>query len=521
MTDLTNTDLDVLVVGGGIVGAGVALDAVTRGLRVGLLSGGDWAEGRSSHTSTLVHGGLVALSRIGVAAVAALRRERDLLLDVTAPHLVRRVPLLVPYHHGLPERLSVGAGLSLYDAAAFSFRQPGALPGHRQLTRRAVQRLAPSLDLTSISGAAQLYEAQVDDARLTLAVVRTAIAYGTVARARCPVQRLVRDQGRVVGAELGSAGRSAVVRARCIVLATGSERSPLLPDAGSGGAPEGAPGAAPDEVSRTGPETVHLVLPRARLRVSTGLVLRTDEQAVYVVPWGRHWIVGSTAAWSEPNRLLAELNRHLVRPVPAEAVESTYAIPAALGPDSDRVPTVQTPAAGLVLVRGSGLAGYRADAERAVDVAVTQLGGLHPASVTRRVPLLGADGFPARWNQRHLLARRAGLHVLTMEHLLRRHGSQVDILIEAIREHPELGRPLPGAEDYLAVEVWYAVAHEHATQLSDVLVRRTRIARETWDGGAEAAGAVAELMAAQLGWDDREISRQISAHLAEVSQGRR
>jgi glycerol-3-phosphate dehydrogenase len=504
VADLAGADLDVLVVGGGIVGAGAALDAVTRGLRVGLVEAGDWGGGRSGHTSTLVHGGLVDLPRIGVRAVAGLRRERDLLLDRTAPHLVRRVPLLVPLTRGLPERLAVGAGLSVYDAAAFSIRQPGVLPGHRQLPRRAVQRLAPSVAITEVTGAVQLYEAQVDDARLTITVVRTARAYGALAVARAPVRRLVRDDGRVVGAEIddpwsGFAG----VRARVVVLATGTELSSLLPAVTR----LEAAGSSP------APETVHLVLPRSRIRSSTGLVLRQREHAVYVVPWGRHWIVGSTAAWSEPDRILSELNRHLIRPIEVDAVESTFASPAPLGPDAGRTPTVQVPVPGLVLVRGSGLAGYRADAAHAVDAAVGQIGGLHPASATVRVPLVGADGFPARWNQRHLLARRAGIHVLRMEHLLRRHGSVVDKLIEAIQRRPELARTLTGAQDYLAVEVWSAVAYEDATQLADVLARRTRIAMETWDGGAEAAGDVAELMAAELGWDDRETSRQISRYL--------
>jgi glycerol-3-phosphate dehydrogenase len=301
------------------------------------------------------------------------------------------------------------------------------------------------------------------------------------------------------------------VRARVVVLATGSELSRLLPDGGR---------SAPGTEASAPAGRVHLVLPRGRIRASTGLVLREEDRSVYVVPWGRHWIVGSTAAWSEPDRLRRRLNRHLARDVDADAVESTYAAPAPLGPDGGRTPTVQVPLTGLVLVRGSGLAGYRRDAERAIDTTVAQLGGLHPASTTTRVPLLGADGYTARWNQRHLLAQRAGVHVAVLEHLLQRYGSGVDVLIDAIRRRPELGRPLPGAEDYLAVEVWFAVVHEGASQLSDVLVRRTRIAMETWDGGAEAAGTVARLMAAELGWDDAETSRQISRYLRRAAADR-
>ena len=300
------------------------------------------------------------------------------------------------------------------------------------------------------------------------------------------------------------------MRARVVVLATGTELTHLLP----GVAVTGAAGIGQPPVA------VHLVLPRSRLRASTGLVLREGDRAVYVVPWGRHWIVGTTAAWSEPARLLAALNNHLGRPIEADAVESTFAGPAPLGPDGGRTPTVQVPVPGLVLVRGSGLAGYRGDAERAVDAAVGQIGGLHPPSTTTRVPLLGADGFTARWNQRHLLARRAGVQVVVLEHLLQRYGSGVDVLIAEIQRRPELARPLPGAEDYLAVEVWFAVVHEGATRLRDVLARRTRIAMETWDGGAEAAAGVAELMAVELGWDDTERSRQISRYLRRAAADR-
>lgn len=530
VADLVGADLDVLVIGGGIVGAGAALDAVTRGLRVALVEADDWGGGRSGHTGTLVHGGLVDLPRIGVGTVAALRRERDLLLDRTAPHLVRRVPMLLPFHRGLPERLAVGAGLSVYDAAAFSFRQPGVLPGHRQLTRRAVLRLAPSLAVTDITGAAQFYEGQVDDARLTITVVRTAADYGVLALSRTTVRRLLTADGRVVGAELtDTGGGSVAVRARSVVLATGTELSQLLPAAQPIPGTPPAPGVEPTLGSEptpdsepTGPiaESVHLVLPRSRLRSSTGLVLRSEgrveARALYVVPWGRHWIVGSTAAWTDPDQLLAELGRHLARPIGPESVESAYASPAPMGPDMGRIPTIHLPVPGLVLVRGSSLAGYRADAERAVDAAVRQLGGLHPASVTRRVSLLGADGFRARWNQRHLLARQAGIPVLRMEHLLQRYGTEAAVLVSAIDERPELREPLAGAEDYLAAEVWYAVAYEGATRLSDVLARRTRITRETWDGGVQAAPEVARLMGAQLGWDADRRTTEIDGFVEQA-----
>ena len=136
------------------------------------------------------------------------------------------------------------------------------------------------------------------------------------------------------------------------------------------------------------------------------------------------------------------------------------------------------------------------------------------------MPLLGADGFNARWNQRHLLARQAGIPVLRMEHLLQRYGTETAVLVAAIEERPELREPLSGAEDYLVAEVWYAVAYEDATRLSDLLARRTRITRETWDGGVKAAPEVAGLMAAELGWDPARRTAEIDGFVERAIAGR-
>ena len=261
------------------------------------------------------------------------------------------------------------------------------------------------------------------------------------------------------------------------------------------------------------------VLPRSRLRASTGLVLREGDRAVYVVPWGRHWIVGTTAAWSEPARLLAALNDHLARPIEADAVESTFAGPAPLGPDVGRTPTVQVPIPGWCWFGGAGWPAIAATP----SARSTRPSGRSAVSTRPRpppgCPCSGADGFTARWNQRHLLARRAGVQVVVLEHLLQRYGSGVDALIAEIQRRPELARPLPGAEDYLAVEVWFAVVHEGATRLRDVLARTDPdrhgdLGRWT----RRRAAGVAELMAVELGWDDVERSRQISQLSVAVRQ---
>lgn len=511
---MTSDDLDVLVVGAGSVGAGAALDAVSRGLRVGLLDRDDWGSGASGHSSTLVNGSWRDVSAPDVAELRGALRERGMLLGWLAPHLVRRVPFLYPLYRGPGERIAIGAEILLYDAIARAVTAGRPLPAHRHLTARAVRRIAPALPASRLTGGVQFYDAQVDDARLVTTIVRTAAAYGADVAHRVEVSGLVRRGGRVTGVTVRDheSGEDLTMTARVVIVAAGRRSGELLDPGGSGPALET-------------PRTVYAVVPRPAIRSTTGIVVPgAGRGLVRVIPWGRHWLLGpvqvGSQTWDGPptasaedlDRLLALVAPHLALPLRRRQVQNCFA--AELSPGPPGRGQALNPAPGLVLAGEARLSTYRLVAARAVDAAAAEIGGLIAPSITERLPLVGADGYHARWNQRHLLARRAGLHVARVEHLLNRYGSAADDLLQLIGTQPELGQPLPGAADYLGVEVRYAVTHEGAMSLRDILVRRTRIALDTPDGGGQAAVAAAELAAGPLGWDRSEIERQVGVYRA-------
>ncbi|MFP5282898.1 MAG: glycerol-3-phosphate dehydrogenase/oxidase [Actinomycetes bacterium] len=526
--------LDVLVIGGGVVGAGTALDAASRGLTVGLVEMRDWASGTSSASSKLIHGGLRYLEMLDFRLVREALSERDLLLDRLAPHLVKRLPFLYPLHGHTWERAYVGAGLLLYDGLAAAPGHRRVLPAHRHLSRRTVGRLAPALDLSTVTGAVQYYDAQVDDARFVLTLVRTAAAYGTLAANRARAVDLVRDGGRVVGAviEDDETGVRRTVRAKVVVAAAGVWTEDVLRLAGAG------PAQGPSLHVRAS-KGIPLVVPRDRIRSSTGIITKTATSVLFVIPWGRHWILGTTdtpwdlelkrppASARDIAYLLDAVNAHLTSPLTPADVEGCYA---GLRPllyaegrhttDLSREHAVISPAPGLVVVAGGKYTTYRVMARDAVDAATAAIGGLLPGSVTERLPLLGADGYAARWNQRHLLARQAGLHVAQVEHLLNRYGSAADEVLELMAERPELSEPVPGAEDYLAAELVYGVSHEGAGHLTDLLSRRTRIVFETFDRGLAAAAYAASQVAGLLGWDAAEVDAQVATYRRRIAAQR-
>ncbi|HWH30580.1 MAG TPA: glycerol-3-phosphate dehydrogenase/oxidase [Mycobacteriales bacterium] len=532
LAQLAFGELDVLVVGGGVVGAGAALDAVTRGLRTGLVEARDWASGTSSRSSKLIHGGLRYLEMLDFRLVAEALAERSLLLQRLAPHLVRPVPFLYPLQHHGWERGYVGAGIALYDAmslasGAVSGRGTGGLPRHRHLSRRKALREAPALRRDALVGAVQYWDAQVDDARHTMFLARTASAYGALCANRARVVGLLRQGERVTGAVVRDleAGRDVEVRARQVVNATGvwTDDTQTLADT-----------RGRFEVRAS--KGVHLVIPRDRIQSSTGLILRTATSVLFVIPWGRHWIVGTTDTdWqldkSHPavsardvDYLLEQANRVLAQPLRKEDVEGVYAgLRPLLRGESDltsklsREHTVAHPVPGLVVVAGGKYTTYRVMAKDAVDEAVRALDQKVPESVTEHVPLLGAEGFTALWNQRRVLAERSGLHRARIEHLLRRYGTLVHEVLALLAADPTLAEPLPGADDYLRVEVVYAVAAEGARHLDDVLTRRTHVSIESWDRGVAAAPVVASLMAPLLGWDAAHEAVEVEHYLARVA----
>ena len=532
-------ELDVLVVGGGVVGTGVALDAVTRGLTTGLLEQRDLASGTSSRSSKLVHGGLRYLEMFDFALVKEALEERGLLLTRLAPHLVRPVSFLYPLHHTW-ERPYVGAGLTLYDAMAQLGAHAGkyamGVPRHKHVFRRQLARMAPDLRTDQLKGAIRYYDCQVDDARLVMNIARTAAAYGAHVASRTKVVGFIREADRVVGARVVDLenDRGVEVRARVVINAGGvwtNEIQGML----------GGRGALDVEASKG----IHLVVPRDRIRSKSGFITKTETSVLFVIPWGRHWIIGTTdthwnldlahpaASRADIDYVLGHLNKLLRTPLDHTDVQGVYAglrplLKGATEPTSkiSREHTVAAPVPGLVLIAGGKLTTYRVMARDAVDVAAQSLreeGSLDEgvrASITERVPLLGAGGFDARTNQRVALARSSGLSIAWIDHLLGRFGGLIDEVLTLIASRPELGQPLIGTDNYLAAEVVYAVSHEGARHLDDVLARRTHISIEAFDRGTASARPAAELMAAELGWDPERLEDEVDHYLRRVEAER-
>jgi glycerol-3-phosphate dehydrogenase len=523
---LADETFDVVVIGGGVVGSGCALDAATRGLSVALVEARDFAAGTSSRSSKLIHGGLRYLEQLEFHLVREALRERSLLLNVIAPHLVRPVTFMYPLEHRVWERFYLGAGLLLYD-------EMGGHQGmrrHRQLSKRKALKLAPALDPHSLVGAVQYDDCQVDDARHTLAVARTAARLGAAVTNETSVIGFLREAGRVTGVRVRDhqSGGEFDVRTRVVINATGVWTDELQHLAGERG-----------KFHVTASKGVHLVVPRDRLQLDTGLILRTEKSVLFVIPWGRHWLIGTTdtewkldkahpaASRTDIDYVLEHLNAVLAQPLSHEDVQGVYAgLRPLLSGESEstsrlsREHSVAVPVPGLVAVAGGKYTTYRVMATDAVDAAARGLDALVPPSATDVTPLMGADGYHALWNGRHHLAGRSGLHAARIEHLLRRQGTLIYELLDLIAARPELAEPLPGADDYLAVEALYATSHEGARHVDDVLARRTRISIESWDRGDAAAEPVARLMAEVLGWSDEQIAREVEIYRMRVAAER-
>jgi len=527
---MTKRELDVLVVGGGVVGAGSALDAVTRGLSTAIVEARDWASGTSSRSSKLIHGGLRYLEMLDFGLVKEALHERGLLLDRIAPHLVRPVRFLYPLQHRAWERPYVGAGIALYDAMAYASGTARGLNRHRHLSRKRALREAPCLRPDALTGAIQYWDAQVDDARHTLTVVRTAATFGALAASRIKVTGFLRAGERVTGVTATDleTGQVLEVRAKQVINATGvwTDDTQRLADTRG-------------QFHVRASKGIHLVVPRDRLRSNSGIIARTEKSVLFVIPWGRHWIIGTTdtdwtlakehpaASSSDIDYLLEHVNSVLSSPLTREDVEGVYAgLRPLLSGESDstsklsREHIVGHPVPGLVVVAGGKYTTYRVMAADAVDEAAQSLDARVPDSCTADLPLVGAAGYQAMWNQRRSLAVTGGIHVARVEHLLNRYGSCIGELLDMIRADPSLAEPLPGADDYLAVEARYAVTHEDARHVDDVLARRTRISIESWDRGVAAAPRVADLMAAVLGWDEDEKKREVEYYLGRVAAER-
>jgi glycerol-3-phosphate dehydrogenase len=521
----TEMSFDVVVIGGGVVGAGTALDAASRGLSVALLEQRDWASGTSSRSSKLIHGGLRYLEQLHFGLVREALREQTLLLNRLCPHLVRPIPILIPLEHRIWQRVYLGAGTLLYDTLAGR----RALPRHRHLSRRGLLARFPGLRGDRVVGGIQYWDAQVDDARHTLGLVRTARAHGALTLSSVRAEGFMMSGARVAGvsARCLETGRLLEIKANQVVNATGVWTDSVQNLAGRG------------RIHVRASKGIHLVVPRDRIHGDAGLILRTEKSVLFVIPWESHWIIGTTdtdwnldlahpaASRNDIDYLLEHVNAVLAQPLRREDIEGVYAglRPLLSGEDDatsqlSREHAVSQSVSGLITVAGGKYTTYRVMAKDVVDIVARALDQKVPECCTHETPLVGAPGFRAVWNRREDLTERSGLHVAVIEHLLKRYGACIDELLELIEETPSLGEPLRGAPTYLAAEIHYAASSEGALHLDDILTRRTRISIETFDRGLEAARATADIVAPILGWNAETVEREIGHYDARVGAER-
>ncbi|MFL5352273.1 FAD-dependent oxidoreductase [Archangium sp.] len=524
---LSSQEFDVLVIGGGVTGSGVARDAALRGLRVALIEREDFASGTSSRSSRLIHGGVRYLEHghLGLVFESSIERARLLRL---APHLVRPLSFVWPVYQGarIP-RWKLAAGLKLYDALAL-FRN---VKSSRGLNVRDVSQAVPGIRTEGLTGGARYYDAATDDARLTLANAIGASEAGAVVLNHASVRGLVLEEGRARGATVVDSltGQRLTVRARVLVNATGPWSDEIRKLDANGNVP-----------AVRGSKGVHLSVPRERLATDTALTLLSsvDGRVMFILPAGTHTIIGTTetathahptevrASLSDVDYLLASANAffpqaQLVR----EDVVSAWAgirplVASGYGHgdanSASREHAIHTSPTGVLTISGGKLTTFRIMARDTVDAVEKALGIPHRKSPTDALPLPGGDipSFDAE-----LAAARAEVgREDTAVHLVRAQGSRWRRVWGLTRERPELAEPLVPGLPYLRAEAVHGVTHELVLTLSDLLVRRLKVAFETRDLGRAAARVAASDMAPLLGWNSDTVERQLADYSRDVER---
>ncbi|MBU8896641.1 glycerol-3-phosphate dehydrogenase [Corallococcus sp. H22C18031201] len=527
---LAAREFDVLIIGGGVVGAGSARDAALRGLRVALVEREDFASGTSSRSSRLIHGGLRYLEHghLGLVFESSIERQRLLRL---APHLVRPLAFVWPVYAGARvPRWKLNAGLMLYDALAL-FRN---VKGYRRLNVPQLKEAEPGLRTDGLKGGARYYDAATDDARLTLANALGASAAGAVVVNHASVQRLVMEDGKARGAVVRDAvsGQELTVRARAIVNATGpwSDEVRRLESTGASGA------------TVRGSKGVHLAVPRERLgnRDALTVLSPVDGRVMFILPAGPFAIIGTTetsthahpaevrASEADVTYLLNSANAffpeaHLTR----EDVVSAWAGIRPLvargyhGGDSDagsasREHAIDVSPSGVLAISGGKLTTFRVMARDVVNAVERHLGLAHRKPVTEFLPLPGGD--IADLDAELESARQETGDAATAVHFVQAYGSAWRHVWALTRAQGALARPLAAGLPYRCAEVAWGVSHELVLTLSDVLTRRLKVAFETRDQGRQAARVAASVMAPLLGWDAAEQERQLAAYDADVQR---
>ncbi|MGY5765213.1 glycerol-3-phosphate dehydrogenase/oxidase [Brachybacterium sp. DNPG3] len=528
--------LDVLVVGGGVNGAGAAFDAAARGLSVGLVESHDWASGTSSRSSKLMHGGLRYLQMLDFKLVAEALRERDLLLTHTAPHLVKPIKFVFPFYKKVVERGFIGSGVMLYDAMQ-SVGRKRAVPFHRHLLHRKMLEIFPGLDGDKAVGALEYYDAQMDDARFVMMLTRSAAQHDAAVANYTSVVGYLHEGTTVVGARVRDeeTGEEFDVHARATILAGGvwTQEQQELAGADAG-------------LEVLASKGIHVSVPRERIRAvpDTGIITMTEKSVLFIIPWDEYWVIGTTdTPWTEEPRavgatasdvdyVLEHANAVLKEQLTREDVIGVYSglrpllQPVKKGGDSSkstkvsREHTVMEVEPGLSAIAGGKFTTYRVMAEDVVDFAIQDIEPDRP-SLTRTVPVIGAQGYPALKRDAAGIGRRYGFDRIRTDRLLFRYGALLTDVLALIDDEAnaalDLARPLEHAPRYLRAEVLYAVRAEGARHLADVLERRTRLDYETRDRGVGAAEEVAQLIAPELGWDEATARAEVEAYRAYIA----
>jgi glycerol-3-phosphate dehydrogenase len=524
LSALADEAFDLLVVGGGITGAGVARDAALRGLRVALVEAEDYASGTSSRSSRLIHGGVRYLEHGQLGLVFESSRERRTLQRI-APHLVRPLAFTWPVYRGARvPRWKLGAGLMLYDALSL-FRN---VERHDRLSREEVVAHEPALRDDALLGGARYWDAGTDDARLTLATVMSARHAGAVALNHARVTGFLREGTRIAGATVDDAidGGQVDVRARLVVNATGpwSDQIERLVRPGAAAGVRGSKG-------------VHVSVPRDRVGNHSAVTLTApqDGRVMFVLPSGAHTIIGTTdtfddvapeevrATTRDVQYLLDAANHYF--PHAELTVDDVTSAWAGLRPlaakgagrgapgSASREHSITESAPGLIRVTGGKLTTYRAMAEEIVDVAERALGRTPTPSLTAMQPLPGGDLTDLTEEISHAIAATGD--DLVGRRLACAHGTGWPGIWSLLEADGRLGGLVNADLPYMFAELLHATTHEQAATLGDLLIRRTPIAFETHDHGRAAARRLAPIMGRWLQWSSAQAADAVAAYEAE------
>lgn len=515
---------DILVVGGGITGAGIARDAALRGYKVALVDKGDFASGTSSKSSKLVHGGIRYLELFEFGLVFEASRERRTLWNI-APDLVRPLPFLFPvYRDARWPAWMIDAGLWMYDGLSL-FRN---FQRHHMYSNRRISHMMRGFDTSNVNGGAHYYDAQVDDARLTLESIRAAHRHGAWIANYVHADGLLKDQGRVVGITAHDAlnGRLLSLHARVVVNATGPWTDTLL---------QYDDPRAPRRMRPT--KGVHIFVPREKVGGESAVTFpaKSDGRLMFVIPWHKFQIIGTTdtdyegefdrvhADAGDVDYIIAAVNHAFPEsPIQKSDVISSFAglRPLVLQPgksadQTSREHEIWSTHSGLVTITGGKLTTYRAMAQELVDRVGERLKhefGILPARpcVTARTPLIAGDG----------AANVDGFPADVISHLQHAHGPQFGRVLEVARRNARLAERMVADLPYIWAEVPYAIEQEMALSIGDILSRRTHILNESVDNGMEAAPHVAAMLGEYMDWDRARIEKELRVFEEQVALAR-